>query len=194
MIPYFIGLGGYSGAGKSTVAEYLSRQGGVVTLPMDSFYKNEEDCPKQDGRTHWDLPESLNLDALHETLLELKAGEDVQIPIYEKLANRSVGQRWFPSRPVILIEGMMLYAERRIRDLIDLRLWMDVPKEIARARKAAREPGRFDAEYYRLLALPATQRYVDPTINFAHHLIDGTRSVPEIARQMETIIQQTFEN
>lgn len=192
MIPYFIGLAGYSGAGKSTVVAYLEQMGGAAAFPIDNFYKDEDDCPRLDGRPHWDLPESLHLDRLYEALVELKTGEDVQIPVYEKAVNRAVGRRVFRPRPVVLVEGLMLYTEPRIRELMDLRLWMDVPKEVALARKWQREPERFDRAYYEQIALPAIERYVDPTKAYAHYTIDGMRRIHEIACTMDEVIRRTF--
>lgn len=192
MIPYFIGLAGYSGAGKSTVVMYLEQMGGVAAFSIDNFYKNKDDCPRVDGRPHWDLPESLRLDELYQALVELKTGEDVEIPVYEKKINRAVGRQIFRPRPVVLVEGLMLYTESRIRELMDLRLWMDVPKEVALARKWQREPERFDQDYYERIALPAIERYVDPTKACAHHLIDGTRRVHEIACAMDEVVRRTF--
>ena len=69
---------------------------------------------------------------------------------------------------------------------------MDVPKELARARKQQREPARFDEAYYERYALPAIERYIDPTKAYAHHVIDGTRQVHEIACAMDEVIRKTF--
>ena len=70
MTPYFIGLAGYSGSGKSTAAECLRHIGGVATLSIDHFYKDESECPRENGVVHWDLPESLHLDRLYAALME----------------------------------------------------------------------------------------------------------------------------
>lgn len=174
------------------MAMYLQEMGGAVALAIDHFYKDEDECPRLDNRPHWDLPESLHMDELYEALVELKTGEDIEIPVYEKKINREVGRQIFRPRPVVLIEGLMLYTDERIRELMDLRLWMDVPKDVALARKWQREPERFDRDYYERIALPAIERYVDPTKVYAHYLIDGTRRVHEIACVMDEVIRRTF--
>ena len=61
--------------------------------------------------------------------------------MYEKKINREVGRQIFRPRPVVLIEGLMLYTDERIRELMDLRLWMDVPKDVALAQKVATRAG-----------------------------------------------------
>jgi len=120
MKPFLIGLAGLSGAGKSTLAEHLEAQGGVKRFRFDAYYKSATDCPKlSDGRPHWDLPESLYLDEVCEALSELRQGNDIFVPLYNRRLCDRTGRVLFKPAPVLFVEGMQLFADERIRSLCD---------------------------------------------------------------------------
>lgn len=189
MIPFLIGLAGHSGAGKSTLAEHLERQGGVKRFRLDAFYKDRDDCPLADGRPHWDLPESLHLAQAADALAELKAGNDTFVPSYSRRECRRTGGALYKPSPVLFVEGLMLFSDERLRSLLDLRLWLDVPEEVALARRLERQPD-YDVEYHRLVALPAARRFVTPFRASAHAIIDGTASPPEVAAETDRVIRR----
>ena len=190
MKPFLIGLCGLSGAGKSTLARHLESQGGVKRFRFDAFYKDEADCPKVEGITHWDLPESLLLDQVYEALCELKEGHEIFVPIYEKSPfNRRVGRALFHPSPVIFAEGLHLFADPRLRELMDLRLWLDVSEETALARKRERDSW-FDVDYYQRFALPAAREHVLPKRVFAHAFINGEGGLREVAAQTDALLQK----
>lgn len=155
MTPFLIGLSGLSGAGKTTVAEHLERQGGVKRFRFDAYYKDEDQCPKigevlshsptEANRPHWDLPESLHLDEAYEALCELKKGNDIWLPLYSRKENKRVGQTIYQPYPIIFAEGLMLFSDERIRELFDLCLWLEVSEEEALRRRLLRQPD-YDVE------------------------------------------------
>lgn len=188
MRPFLIGLCGLSGAGKSTLARHLESQGGVKRFRFDAYYKDEAECPHVDGVAHWDLPESLQLEMVVQALRDLKDGHDVFVPVYEKSPlNRRVGQTLFKSSPVIFAEGLHLFANPQMRELMDLRLWLDVSPQTARERKRLRDDW-FDDDYYDRFAWPAAQVYVLPKREFAHACINGEGSIREVAAQVDAIL------
>ena len=188
MIPFLIGLAGHSGAGKSTLAEHLERQGGVKRFRFDNYYKDEADCPKLDGRPHWDLPESLHLDLVYDALCELKAGNDILVPIYNRAENRRVGDMLYKPSPVLFVEGLMVFSREDIRSLFDLRLWLDVSEEVALARRLERQPN-YDVDYHRRVALPAARAFVMPYRENAHAIINGTQSIADVTGEADRIIR-----
>lgn len=189
MRPFLIGLAGHSGAGKSTLAEHLERQGGVKRFRFDAFYKNRDECPSVDGRPHWDLPESLHLAQAAAALAELKEGNDILLPVYSRRDDMRTGYALYKPAPVIFVEGLMLFSHDRIRSLLDLRLWLEVPEEVALARRLERQPD-YDVEYHRRVALPAARQFVVPYRDSAHAIIDGTGSVAEVAGEADRIIRK----
>ncbi|NQV90319.1 hypothetical protein HQ487_02830 [Candidatus Uhrbacteria bacterium] len=190
MRPLLIGLAGISGAGKSTLADHLEIQGGVKRFRFDAYYKSAEDCPKlKDGRPNWDLPESLYLDEVCEALQELRLGNDIFLPLYNRRLCSRTGGVLFKPAPVIFVEGMHLFAHADIRDLIDLRLWLDIDEETALLRRCERQPD-YDLEYHRKIALPAQRQFVSPLKRYAHGIIDGSQAEKKVTNIADGIIQR----
>lgn len=189
MRPFLIGLAGHSGAGKSTLAEHLERQGGVKRFRFDAYYKDRDQCPTIDGRPHWDLPESLHLEEAARALRELKAGNDILLPVYSRREDRRTGEILYKPAPVLFVEGLMLFSSAAIRDVLDLRLWLEVPEHVALARRLERQPD-YDVEYHRSVALPAARQFVVPYRESAHAIIDGARSVAAVADETDRIIRK----
>lgn len=189
MNPFFIGLTGISGAGKSTLVDYLESQGGVKRFRFDAYYKTAQDCPKlADGRPNWDLPESLYLDEVYDALVQLKNGQDLLIPLYDRGRCDRVGNVLFKNAPVIFAEGLHVFAQERLRELFDLRLWLDVSEEEALARRLKRQP-QYDVDYHWAVAVPAHRKHVLPLRMYAHHVIDGMQTVKEVVEDAEAIVR-----
>jgi len=192
MKPFLIGLAGLSGAGKSTIADHLEAQGGIKRFRMDAYYKNTEDCPKlPDGTVHWDLPESLHLDEVYEALQEIKEGNEIFLPVYNRRLCKRVGSILYEPRPVVFAEGMQLFADARIREMFDLRFWIEVPESVALERRLKRQPD-YDLEYYKKVALPTQRKIVVPLKRHAHASINGNRSLREIAMETDAVIRKSL--
>ncbi len=190
MKPILIGLAGISGAGKSTLADHLEAQGGVKRFRLDAYYKTATDCPKlPDGRPHWDLPESLYLDEVFSALQDLHAGDDVFMPIYNRRLCDRTGQVLYKPAPVIFVEGLQLFSSSQIRELFDLRLWLDVDEATALERRLQRQPD-YDVTYHKEIALPAQRLHVTPLRQYAHGIIDGSKSVKTVAETTDHIIHE----
>ncbi len=190
MKPFLIGLAGLSGAGKSTLADHLEAQGGVKRFRLDDYYKDAVDCPKlEDGRPHWDLPESLHLDAVYQALKDLREGSEVFVPIYNRRLCAATGEKLYTPAPVIFVEGLQLFSDERIRDIFDLRLWLDVDEKTALERRLLRQPD-YDVEYHRTIALPAQREIVVPLACHAHESIDGGRVFKEVAGTTDFILRK----
>lgn len=190
MRPFLIGLAGLSGAGKSTLADHLEAQGGVKRFRFDAYYKTKSDCPKlPDGRPHWDLPESLYLDEVYEALSELKEGNEIFLPIYDRRSCLRNGKILYQPAPVIFAEGLQLFSDSRIREMFDLRLWLEIDEETALARRLLRQPD-YDVEYHKNIALPAQRKIVVPLRSHAHKIIDGNQSIKNVAAITDEIIRK----
>lgn len=188
MRPFFIGLTGISGAGKSTIADHLQAQGGVRRFRFDSYYKTEADCPKlESGLPNWDLPESLYLNEVHNDLLDLKEGNSIFLPIYNRGKNSRTGSVLYNPAPVIFIEGLHIFSDENIRNLLDLRLWLDVPEEVALQRRLKRQPN-YNIDYHWSVAVPAHREYVLPLKKYAHIIIDGRSSIIDVTNSVDTAV------
>lgn len=188
IMPYFIGLVGPSGSGKSAVADRLEQQGIVKRFRMDGYYKSENDCAKtSDGRTNYDVPESVDLDAIARDLSTLKQGRSVVVPVYHRATHRRIGEETFDPAPVVLAEGLFLFYPPALRELFDLRIWLDVPVTLTRARRAQRQQNGFNLSYYNEVVVPGQVEFVLPTKQFAHEVIDGSRPFEEVVQCAKVI-------
>ena len=120
MRPVALGVAGGTGSGKTTVAQAILRSvgpGRIASLAQDSYYKDLEWSSDEELLRHnFDHPEAVDTDLLVNHLLALKAGQAVEVPIYDFVAHvRTERSERVESRPVILLEGILLLAEPRIR-------------------------------------------------------------------------------
>jgi len=189
MIPFLVGLAGISGAGKSTLVEHLENQGGIKRFRFDAFYKDEAEYAKDGERPNWDAPESIHLDRAFEALKELKNGNEIWLPIYNRRESRCVGKTIFKPEPIIFVEGLLLFSDERIRELFDLRLWLEVSEEEGLRRRLQRQPG-YDPEYHWRVAAPSARKFVLPYRSTAHEIIDGSPNFPQVAAQADVILHK----
>ena len=179
MKSFFIGICGISGSGKSKLADGLEERGLVKRFRFDAYYRPLEDCPTlEDGSPNWDHPDSLFLDHLYHDLLALKEGKTIDKPVYERKIHKRVGTVLYEPAPVILVEGIFAFANEYIREVFDLKLWLEVPEELAFKRRLSRQPN-YDPEYHFHVVLPAGRTYVSAYRNQADHTFNGLLA-PEV--------------
>ncbi len=180
--PVVIGIAGGTGAGKSTIARRLVRPlppGKVTILEHDSYYRDRPDLrPEERTRLNYDHPDALDSDLFFEHLHDLRADRAIEKPIYDFVTHRRLDQtkRVRPS-PVVIVEGILIFVERRLRDLMDVKLFVDTPPDVRvlrRIRRDLRDRGRdFDSvrrQYYDTVR-PMHLEFVEPTKRFADLII-----------------------
>jgi uridine kinase len=170
----------------------LEAQGGVKRFRFDAYYKTHADCPKlPDGQAHWDLPQSLYLDEIHDALAQLKAGNEIFLPIYNRRLCERTGRMLYTPAPGLFVEGLQLFADPRIRALLDLRLWLEIDEETALKRRLQRQPD-YNVAYHRAVALPAQRPHVMPLRACAHGIIDGSQPIKVVAQTADEMIRRFF--
>ena len=129
MEPIIIGIAGGSGSGKSTFTNRLRQYFGddVVVIYHDNYYRRQDGIPfEQRVKVNYDHPDSLETDLLVEHLKELKAGKTIECPVYDySQHNRSSEIIKIEPRPIILVEGILLLADERIRSLLDIKVYVE---------------------------------------------------------------------
>ena len=195
--PRIIGIVGASGSGKTTVAKELAELAGNASLmSQDNYYISlPDDVDAKDW--NFDDPAVIDLEHLARDLAALKRGETVEGPRYifstHKRAPDTVTLK--PS-PLIIVEGLFLFTNRHLRDVFDLKIFVDLPLETCLERRVARdvvERGR-TAEMIRQRwaeqVEPMYRKYVEPEHAFADILfVPAERGTPGRAKQIVNILE-----
>ncbi len=142
--PVTIGVAGGTGSGKTTVSTALLERVGadrIAYLPHDAYYFNWDDMPREpDGMVNFDHPNSLDTPLLIQNIRQLQHNEPTEVPIYEFAHHRrSVNTQHVAPQPIILVEGILIFAEREVRELCDVRIFVDTDADIRFIRRLNRD-------------------------------------------------------
>ena len=180
--PILIGIAGGTGSGKSTVAANLAGglpQGTAVTIDHDAYYKNHPTMPPAERATlNYDHPSSLDNDLLVTHLDHLRANQTVEVPIYDFVTHqRRAETRHVDPAPVVIVEGILVFVEERIRDRLDIKIFVDTDADIRvfrRIRRDMESRGRTFAQvreqYYKTVR-PMHLEFVEPSKRWADLII-----------------------
>ena len=182
MTPFLIGLAGGTGSGKTTVANAIVKRVGeerIAILSHDSYYRDFVDLPKDIlDRQNFDHPDSLETELLVRHLKALKQGMVVETPIYDfKLHRRAAETRRIEPRKVILVDGILIYAEPELRKLFDVKIYVDTDADIRLIRRLKRdmaERGRSVesvVEQYESTVRPMHMEFVEPSKRYADLIV-----------------------
>ncbi len=139
-----LGVAGGTGSGKTTVAEKILEGVGrdrIAFLAHDSYYKDVEwRSEEQLQRHNFDHPDALDNELLIKHVEALKLGMSVEVPIYDFVIHRRTDETISVApRPVILVEGILLFAEPKLRDLLDFKIFVDTDSDVRLARRIRRD-------------------------------------------------------
>ncbi len=179
---FTIGIAGGSGSGKTTLARLIMEHIGpehIAFLPHDAYYKDFSHLPLEErARQNFDHPNALETDLLIEHIQALKRGEPVHRPVYDFATySRKPETVLVEPRPVILVEGILVLAEPRLRALFDLKLYVDTDPDIRFIRRLLRdirERGRtldMVVEQYLRTVRPMHLEFVEPSKRYADLII-----------------------
>jgi len=192
--PITIGVAGGSGAGKSTVARVILQRIGaenIAYVPHDSYYRDLSDLPRQQrALINFDHPDSLDSDLFIDHIHRLQAGEPIDIPLYDfSTHSRTSEVRVVQPQRVILVEGILIFAEDRWRDLFDVRIFVETDDDVRFIRRLQRdiaERGRtIDSviNQWMQTVRPMHLEFVEPSKRYAHVIIPEG-GLNEVAMEM----------
>ena len=180
-----IGIAGGTGSGKSTFTNRLKRAFGdaITVIYHDNYYKPHDDLTLEERRTiNYDHPDALDTDLLVRHLEELRAGRAVDCPTYDftqhTRAKKTVAIQ--PSR-VIIVEGILIFQDARLRDLFDIKIYVEADADeriLRRVARDIRERGRSlesVINQYLTTVKPMHYLYVEPTKTFADLILNSGR-------------------
>ena len=178
-----IGIAGGTGSGKSTFTNRLKQQfaDDVAVVYHDNYYRRQDEIPFEERkRVNYDHPDSLETDLLVKHLEMLKNGEAVDCPLYDySKHNRSDQFVHIEPKKIILVEGILLLADPRVRDLIDIKIFVEADADeriLRRIVRDVKERGRdLDniVSQYLTTVKPMHYMYVEPTKATADIIINS---------------------
>jgi uridine kinase len=180
--PFVIGVAGGTGSGKTTVVAALTSRIGadrIALLSHDAYYRDYVDLPKDVlDRKNFDHPDSLETELLIRHLKALKQGAIVETPVYDfRVHRRATETRRVEPKKVILVDGILLYAEPELRPLFDVKIFVDTDSDIRLIRRIKRdiaERGRtLDSvvAQYETTVRPMHLEFVEPSKRWADLII-----------------------
>lgn len=187
-----IGIAGGTGSGKSTFTNRLKAefQDDVAVLYHDNYYRAQDNLPFEERKkVNYDHPEAFETELLLKQLQDLKEGKEIQCPVYDySQHNRSDKVMTVEPRPVILLEGILVLADPRLRELLDIKIYVEADADeriLRRVIRDVKERGRDIegvAEQYLTTVKPMHYLYVEPTRALADIVINS--GMNEIAFQL----------
>ncbi len=180
--PLFIGIAGGTGSGKSTVAANIAAalpESAVSVIDHDAYYRDLPDMPFEERQlVNYDHPDSLDNPLLAAHLRALKGGETVDVPQYDFVtySRRPESRRVAPT-PVIIVEGILTFVEREVREALDVKIFVDTDADIRvfrRIRRDMEKRGRtFQQvrEHYYTTVRPMHLQFVEPSKRWADLII-----------------------
>ena len=200
--PMIVGVAGGTGSGKTTLAEHIAKAFGdsVTVIAHDSYYRlqvgktYEERC-----LTNYDHPDAIETDLLRAHLDALCRGESVEVPVYDfTVHNRSDATVTVQPTPLIVLEGILIFSDAELRDMMDLRVFVDtdaderILRRILRdTKERARSLDSVIAQYLTTVK-PMHEAFVEPFKRYADVIVPGGGNNP-VALEMivQCICKQT---
>ncbi len=180
--PITIGVAGGTGSGKTTVAtQILERVGShhIAYLPHDAYYKDLKNMPLDERRqVNFDHPDSLDTHILIENVKQLQQNQPTSVPVYDFTQHvRAQDTMAVMAQPIILVEGILIFVEPELRELLDIKIFVDTDADIRFIRRLKRdisERGRTAEsviEQYLSTVRPMHLKFVEPTKRYADVII-----------------------
>lgn len=143
MRPLIIGIAGGTVSGKTTLVENLKEQFGadISVLPHDNYYAAHHDMSLEERQTlNYDHPAAFDTDRMIQDLEDLKAGKTVQCPVYDyAIHDRTEETLTLAPNKVILVEGILIFENKALRDLMDIKIFVDTDADVRILRRILRD-------------------------------------------------------
>ncbi|MGB9800028.1 MAG: uridine kinase [Thermanaerothrix sp.] len=204
-IPLVIGIAGGSGSGKTTVANVILERVGrdrIAYLPHDAYYRDLADLPpNQRAEVNFDHPNSLETSLLIEHIQRLKQWQPIDLPVYDFTTHTRTSRtiRVEPKR-VIIVEGILIFAEPALRELFDVKIFVDTDPDIRFIRRLQRditERGRTTEsviKQYLTTVRPMHLDFVEPSKRYADVIIPeggmNTVALDMVISRIQALLQE----
>jgi len=199
------GIAGGTGSGKTTIADYILKTVGhekIAFLPHDAYYRDQTNLTQEErAQVNFDHPSSLETELLIEHITKLRNQETIQLPTYDfKTHTRNQETITIHPQPIVVIEGILIFVEPELRDLFDLKIYVDTDADIRFIRRLKRdieERGRTTESVinqYLETVRPMHLEFVEPSKRYASVIIPeggyNTVALDLIVARIETMLQE----
>ena len=180
--PIVFGVAGGTASGKTTVAQTILQAVGasqVAYMPHDAYYRDQPQLSFEErSQLNYDHPNSLETNLLVKQIKQLLKGKSVHVPVYDFTTHRRTEKTVLvePS-PIILVDGILIFTKRRLRELMDIKVFVDTDADVRFIRRLKRdmeERGRSlhsVVEQYLSTVRPMHLKFVEPSKRFADVII-----------------------
>lgn len=168
-----IGIAGGTGSGKTTITRRIAEHFGdrISVICHDDYYKAHDDMPMSERvRLNYDHPDAFDTELFVRDIGRLAAGEAVDCPIYDyTVHNRSERTKRIEPAPVLIVEGILILAEPRLTELMDLRIFVDTDADVRILRRILRDVEERDRslrsviDQYLMTVKPMHEQFVEPS-------------------------------
>ncbi len=181
-----IGIAGGTGSGKTTVVNQIVKEfdnEDVGIISQDSYYKDNAHLSLEErAKINFDHPRAIDFDLLYKHLTDLKKGKTVEQPVYSFVQHTRTGDTILTHpRKVMIVEGILIFNDKRLRDLFDVKIYVHADSDerlIRRIRRDINERGRTVDEVltrYQTTLKPMHEQFIEPTKAYADLIIPNDR-------------------
>lgn len=200
-----IGIAGGTGSGKTTLMKSLMGQFGseITVLSHDNYYQAHNDLPYEERcKLNYDEPAAFETELMVRHLKELRAGQTVQCPVYDfTIHNRSNQVIELKPKSVIMVEGILIFENKALRDLMDIKIFVDTDADIRLCRRIKRDVNKRGRSMesvllqYQATVKPMHDRYVEPSKKFADLVVlEGGKNLVALDMIMNRIQRHIEQN
>lgn len=203
--PYIIGIIGGTASGKTFVIEALKDyfNGKILVISQDQYFKGER-VKRLDRweRANLDQPSAFDNDLLEKHLLDLIAGKSCLAPVYNyQLHQQTKAKIPLESKPVIVLEGILVFNDEKIRNMLDWRVYLEAAPDIRLARRLLRdieergvtiENLRSSIEWYMQNVKPMHDKYIHPMKKYADVILNTDKGSLEAAEKVKEKIKEVL--
>ena len=195
-----IGIAGGTGSGKTTLTEHLAAHFGANH--HDNYYKRQNVPFEERCKQNYDHPDAFDTDLMVQQLRELKAGHAIRCPVYSYTDhNRTDETILIRPAPVVIVEGILIFQDPRLRELMDIRIFVETDADVRILRRALRdveERGRSMqsiVNQYLTTVKPMHEQFVEPTRKYADIVVlEGGHNLVALDLIMQRIAGHIAEN
>ena len=176
-----IGIAGGTGSGKTTLMKnIIEKFGDVITvLSHDNYYKRHDDLTYEERcALNYDEPAALETDLMAKHLDILRHGQAIQCPVYDfTVHNRSDETVTIVPKKVIIVEGILIFEDKELRELMDIRIFVDTDADVRLCRRIKRDVNKRGRtlesvlSQYQETVKPMHEKYVEPSKKYAHMVV-----------------------